>query len=269
VGARFDQIDVRRGDTVLIPNGEGSYGSRTAVIGGGAVHGAALLLRDRIFDVAAFSLGVEKEHLTLLEGTVSVTDSPERSLTLAQIARLAAVRKPESAGTEQGLDVTYTFSDRAETFSFGSAAALVEVDPLTGVVRILKYAIVSDVGRMINPQIVEGQIIGAMAQGVGGALLEELIYDEEGQIQTTTFMDYLLPTASELPEEVSLEVLEEYPSKTNPLGAKGAGEGGIVPAGAVIANAVADALQPFGVQVTSLPLSHNKVRSLVREAQAR
>ena len=124
--------------------------------------------------------------------------------------------------------------------------------------------IASDVGRMINPQIVHGQLVGAMAQGIGGALMEELVFDEYGQLLTTTFMDYLLPTASELPREVVVHTLAEYPSQLNPLGAKGAGEGGIVPAAAVIANAVADALAPFGVEITTLPLTHNRLRALLR-----
>jgi carbon-monoxide dehydrogenase large subunit len=121
---------------------------------------------------------------------------------------------------------------------------------------------------MINPSIVKGQIIGAMAQGVGGALLEELVFDDQGQILTTTFMDYLVPTASELPADVEVHILEEYPSKLNPLGVKGAGEGGIVPAAAVIGNAVADALSPLGIEITRLPLTHNRLRALIRERQA-
>jgi CO/xanthine dehydrogenase Mo-binding subunit len=124
--------------------------------------------------------------------------------------------------------------------------------------------IASDVGRRINPQIVEGQLVGAMAQGVGGALMEELVFDEHGQLLTTTFMDYLLPTASELPKEVVVHMLDDFPSALNPLGAKGAGEGGIVPAAAVISNAVEDALAPFGVQITTLPLTHNRLRAMLR-----
>ncbi len=264
LGARFDAVDVRRGDTALIPDGEGSYGSRTAVIGGAAVHGAARALRERILSVAAWKLDVTPAALTLDEGVIAVEADRARSLTLAQVAGIVAGDPALPVELREPLDESCTFSDRAETFSFGSAAATVEVDPVTGAVRILQYAIVSDVGRMINPKIVEGQIIGAMAQGVGGALLEELVFDDAGQPLSTTFMDYLLPTASEVPDDVFLKVLEEHPSKTNPLGAKGAGEGGIVPAGAVIANAIAHALAPFGVQPTSLPLSHDRVRAMLR-----
>lgn len=271
LGVCLGDIEVRRGDTSLIPDGEGSYGSRTAVIGGGAVHGAARQLRERVLQLAACVLNVPLSQLNLHESRVTVLADGQRSLSLARIAEAAASADAVTlpAGVQRELDVSYTFSERAETYAFGSAAATVEVDPATGMVRILKYAIVSDVGRMINPQVVEGQIIGAMAQGIGGALLEELVFDDSGQLLTTTFMDYLLPTASELPLEVSLEVLEEFPSRTNPLGAKGAGEGGIVPAGAVMANAVADALKPFGVRITQLPLSPERLRAALRKAEAR
>jgi aerobic carbon-monoxide dehydrogenase large subunit len=219
--------------------------------------------------VAAWRLEVAKARLSMQDGRITVEGEPDKSLTLAQVARIVAGGQPLPPGLEGGLDANHTFSQREDTYAFGAAAAVVEVDPETGAAKVLKYVQVSDVGRMINPKIVEGQIVGAIGQGVGGALLEELVFDEQGQLLTTTFMDYLVPTASELPADVQVEILEEYPSKLNPLGVKGAGEGGIVPAAAVIGNAVADALRPFGVEITSLPLSHNKLRALVRDAQAR
>lgn len=267
LGVCFDDVIIRRGDTALIPAGEGSWGSRTAVLGGSAVHHASQDLQSKILDVAAWRLEVPKSRLSMREGHISVEGQPDVSLSLAQVARTVAAGQPLPPGLEAGLDVSYSFSQREDTYAFGSAAALVAVDPATGAVSVLKYVIVSDVGRMINPMIVKGQLVGAMAQGVGGALLEELVFDDQGQILTTTFMDYLVPTASELPADVEIHVLEEHPSKLNPLGVKGAGEGGIVPAAAVIGNAVADALSPLGIEITHLPLTHDRLRALLREKQ--
>ncbi len=264
LGAAFDEVTVSRGDTSVIPTGVGAWGSRAAVMGGSAVHVASRELREKILTLAAWRLEAPREKLVFDEGRIHVDGQPELSMTLEQVARTVAAGPPLPPGLEGGLTVTHTFRQSETTYAFGSAAALVEVDAATGATTVLKYVIASDIGRPINPQIVEGQLVGAMAQGVGGALMEELVFDEHGQLLTTTFMDYLLPTASELPREVVVRLLDDCPSKLNPLGAKGAGEGGIVPAAAVISNAVADALSPFGVEITSLPLTHNKLRSLLR-----
>jgi len=144
---------------------------------------------------------------------------------------------------------------------------MVEVDVETGCVRILKYAIAYDIGRAVNPMIVDGQLVGALAQGIGGALLEELVYDEQGQLLTGTLMDYLLPTAMEMPASTVVRILEETPTPLNPLGVKGAGEGGSSGCGGAIANAVADALAPLGVSITALPLSPDRLSALLRAAQ--
>lgn len=265
LGAAYDDVTVCRGDTSVIPTGVGAWGSRAAVLGGSAVHVASQELRDKILTLASWRMEVPKEKLVLDEGRITVDGQPEVSMTLAQVARTVAAGPPLPPGFEGGLDVSHTFKQPETTFAFGSAAALIEVDIATGATTVHKYVIASDVGRRINPQIVEGQLVGAMAQGVGGALMEELVFDEHGQLLTTTFMDYLLPTASELPREVVVRTLDEYPSQLNPLGAKGAGEGGIVPAAAVISNAVADALSPFGIEITTLPLTHNRIRAMLRD----
>jgi carbon-monoxide dehydrogenase large subunit len=264
LGAAFDDVTVSRGDTSIIPTGVGAWGSRAAVLGGSAVHVASLELKEKVLTLAAWRLEAPREKLVLDEGRIHVEGQPDVSMTLEQVARTIAAGPPLPPGLEGGLEVTHTFRQPETTFAFGSAAALVEVDAETGAVDVLKYVIASDVGRRINPQIVEGQLVGAMAQGVGGALMEELVFDEHGQLLTTTFMDYLLPTASELPKEVVVHMLDDFPSQLNPLGAKGAGEGGIVPAAAVISNAVEDALGPFGVQITTLPLTHNRLRAMLR-----
>ena len=152
-------------------------------------------------------------------------------------------------------------------YPYGTHVAVVEVDAETGAVRIDRYAIAYDVGRAVNPTIVEGQLVGGLAQGLGGALLEELAYDAAGQLVAATLMDYLLPTATEMPARIDVRVLEDAPSPLNPLGLKGAGEGGCTGAGAAIANAVADALAPLGVRIDRLPLSPDVVLGAIRTAR--
>ena len=151
------------------------------------------------------------------------------------------------------------------TYPYGTHVAVVEVDADTGCVKLLRYAIAYDIGRAVNPMIVDGQLVGALAQGIGGALFEELVYDEQGQLLTSTFMDYLVPTAMEMPEATAVRILEETPTPLNPLGVKGAGEGGSSGCGAALANAVADALAPLGVPITALPLSPDRLHRLIKE----
>jgi carbon-monoxide dehydrogenase large subunit len=197
-----------------------------------------------------------------------VRGSAGRSVTLREIASAAyagARRLPK--GMEPGLEATRFYDPYFGSASSAAHVAVVEVDVETGVVAVRKYAITYDVGRAVNPLIVDGQLVGALAQGLGGALLEELAYDEQGQILTTTLMDYLLPTAMEMPDTTVVRILEETPTPLNPLGVKGAGEGGSSGCGAAIANAVADALAPLGVHVTALPLSPDRVLGLIRAAR--
>lgn len=266
LGMDFANVTINRGDTALLSKGMGAWGSRSAVMGGGAVWGAATALKEKILTLAAFHLDMPVESLEIENGAVHCKVDRSRSASFAELARLA--EDPQSGIPPQlrePLETKYTFEQPKDTFPYGTAAALVEVDALTGAVHILKYVIVTEVGKMINPDIVHGQIVGAMAQGIGGTIYEELLYDEDGQILSTTLADYLVPSASEMPDEVIVVVLEETPATSNPLGVKGAGEGGIVPAAAVLANAVEDALAPFGVEITSLPLSHDRLRAMIRK----
>lgn len=260
-GALFEDVSLSLGDTDRLGRGLGSWGSRSAVMGSGAVHGAGALFKQRMLAVAAVRLGVSNEDLSIGKSQIWVTSDPDKRLSFAAVADM--VHAPHS--NVSGIEASFTFKQLDATYPYGSAAALVEVDILTGAVNILKYVIVTDVGTMINPAIVKGQIAGAAAQGIGGAILEELVYDEQGQLLTTTFADYLMPTASEMPGQFIIETLEETKSATNPLGAKGAGEIGIVSAGAVLANAISDALKPLGVEITSLPLSHDRLRTFIRK----
>jgi CO/xanthine dehydrogenase Mo-binding subunit len=155
------------------------------------------------------------------------------------------------------------------TYPYGAHAAVVEVDPLTGLVRVLDYAIAYDVGKAVNPMLVAGQMVGGLAQGIGGAIMEDLAYADDAQPLAVTFMDYLMPTSLEMPARVSVRILEETPTPLNPLGVKGAGEGGAAAAGAAIANAVADALRPLGVEIADLPLSPSRIVALIASAAER
>jgi carbon-monoxide dehydrogenase large subunit len=166
-----------------------------------------------------------------------------------------------------GLSVEESFANTRHTYSYGAHAAHVAVDPGTGHVALVDYVAVEDVGRIVNPLLLEGQMLGAIVQGLGGALLEELVYDRDGQLLTGTLADYLLPTAGDFPR-IRAVPLEEHPSPINPLGAKGAGEGGIVPVGGVIANAVAAALAPLAAEPRSLPLSPPRVWQLIQSGSA-
>jgi carbon-monoxide dehydrogenase large subunit len=264
-----DDVTVIHGDTALVPHGVGAFASRAAVVGWSAAMRAAARVRDKALGIAARALEADVADLVLEGGRVSVRGFPSRSLTLADVARAALPGPSLPPGMDPGLEASDVFEPPEITYPYGMDAALVEVDPETGHVRILKYVVACDVGRAINPMIVEGQVIGGLVQGVGAALLEELVYDDAGQLLTTTFIDYALPTAAEAPETTVVRVSEDAPSPHNPLGAKGAGEVGIIAVPAVVANAVEDALRPFGVTIDSLPLTHDRVAALVRAARAR
>ncbi len=261
LGVGMHQVEVISGDTQLQPYGTGSWASRSTVVAGNAVRGAGRAVADRVRELASRTLEVATVDLELVEGAVRVRGVPDRSLTLAEVWSAA---QPGSAvlGHEEpaGLWARHRFSVDHMTYPYGTHVCLVEVDPGTGGVRVLGYLVAYEVGRAINPQLVEGQLAGGVAQGVGGALLEQFVYDETGQPQATTFMDYLMPTASELPD-LELIVSEEVPATTNELGVRGAGEGGLTGAGAAIAGAVGDAVgRPA---VPQLPLTPQIVLDLL------
>ncbi|MFZ3233809.1 MAG: xanthine dehydrogenase family protein molybdopterin-binding subunit [Stellaceae bacterium] len=242
----IDRIsDVRHGSTTIVREGFGSFHSRAVVMAGSAILLAAESLKRAILEAAAARLGAAAEAVTLTDGA-AVADNG-RALAWGALA---------------GLSVEESFANAKHTYSYGAHAAHVAVDERTGHVALVDYVAVEDVGRIINPLLLKGQMIGAIVQGLGGALLEHLVYDGEGQLLTGTLADYLLPTASDFPQ-IRAVPLEEYPSPINPLGAKGAGEGGIVPVGGVIANAVAAALASFDAEPRALPLSPMRVWQLI------
>ena len=265
-------ITVRHGDTALIPRGGGAYGSRGTVTGGSALWEAARLLREKLVQLAAHRLGqkweVDAAGLEVRDGRVGVPGT-EIAMTFRELAHAAMPGQPMPAGMEPGLDVSSYFVVGQTPHPYGTHVAVAEVDPDLGTVKLLKYHITYDVGRAVNPMLVEGQLVGGFAQGLGGALLEELVYSEDAQLLTGSFMEYLLPTAAEMPLAIDVTLLENAPSSLNALGLKGAGEGGTVGVGAAIANAVEDALAPLGIRITRLPLTPDALGALVRAARAR
>ena len=265
LGVPAEGITVVHGDSAQVPFGVGGFASRGASVALPAALEAARKVRAKVVRVAAALMEADAEDLVVDGGAVHVRGLPDRRLTFRELARAAV---PGPPGMEPGLYAAHFFEAPKMTYPYGTHIAVVEVDVETGVVALRKYVITYDVGRAVNPMIVHGQLVGALGQGIGGALLEELVYDEQGQLLTTTLMDYLLPTAMEMPESTVARILEETPTPLNPLGVKGVGEGGSSGCGAAIANAVADALAPLGVTINALPLTPDRLTALIRGARA-
>jgi carbon-monoxide dehydrogenase large subunit len=256
-------VRVTAGDTAAQPFGAGSWASRSTVVGGSAVHQAALAVRERAVELAARMLEAAEDDLDLADGVIAVRGDPAARVTLAEVARAAApASRYLAAGEPAGLSARRRFEVSRMTYPYGAHVAVVEVDAGTGRVRVLRYLVAYEVGRAINPMLVEGQLRGGVAQGIGGALLEEFGYDEAGQPQAVTFIEYRLPTAAEIPP-VDVLLSQDAPSPGNPLGVMGAGEGGINAVGAAVANAVRDALGLAG-GVGRLPLTPARVRALAQ-----
>jgi carbon-monoxide dehydrogenase large subunit len=264
----MERVTVVPGDTAGIPYGVGTFASRVAVLAGTSAAQATAEVREKALAVAAGRLEAAVEDLVLEEGRIGVRGAPGRGLTLAEVATIASTPRPGyamPAGMDPGLEATAYVPVSQSTYSSGAHAAVVEVDPETGLITILRYVAVDDCGTVINPMIVEGQVHGGIAHGIGNAFLEEVVYDGAGQLVTGTLMEYALPRAADVP---SLEVHHVVtPSPLNPLGVKGAGEGGTLPAPAAIANAVADALRPLGVEVTEMPLTRERLWRRVRASR--
>ena len=265
LGVSIEDVRVVLGDTDVTPFGLGAFASRQAVIGGGAALRAGRALRDKVARIAAHVLEAAVEDLDVAGGRVSVRGAPDRAVTVVEVARIAHLethRLPPDL--EPGLDATRFYDPIRGTFAAGAQAAIVQVEPETGVITIRRWVCVEDTGRIINPLIVEGQVHGAIAQGIGGALTEHLIYDDAGQLLTGTFMEYAMPTASVIPR-LQTEHVEEPAG--NLAGVRGVGEGGTLGPAAVLANAVADALAPLGVEPDTLPLSPARVWAACASAE--
>jgi aerobic carbon-monoxide dehydrogenase large subunit len=256
----FEDVRVVHGDTAKVPYGNGSNASRSTVMAGSAAVGASRKVKEKLLRLASSAMEIDTGDLFLRDAKVVARGAPERSLSFAELAALALPGPALKSGLSPGISEEDFFATDKRPFPYGVHIAVVEVDKETGLLKILDYLVSEDVGRKINPMIIEGQMAGGLAQGIGGALLEEFVYNEDGQPLATSFMDYLLPTAMEVPN-AQLISTEEFPTPHNPLGAKGAGEGGITAAGAALANAVSNAL---GVKVTRLPLRPDYLLELIK-----
>jgi aerobic carbon-monoxide dehydrogenase large subunit len=290
LGVEPKDVLVTTGDTQAFNWGMGTYASRAATVAGSAMYLAAKKVREKAKQVAADLFEASPDDIELADGKVFVRDAPHRALTLGQVAisanplryaygenarklmsmKLAGPRPgpalpPERGGP--GLEASEFYSPPHASFASGIHGAIIEVDPKTGMVTFVKYVAVHDCGRVINPVVVEGQVHGGVAQGIGGAFFERLVYNEEGQLINASFMDYLLPTAAEVPPIAVDHV--ETPSPLNPLGVKGAGEAGVIPVPALFASAIDDALSSFGVRIREMPLHPNRLYELLQQSKGR
>jgi carbon-monoxide dehydrogenase large subunit len=265
LGVDLEAVQIVEGDTERCPHGSGSFASRSMVVSGGALVLAARRVRDKIAAIAAHMLEAAREDLTIEGGTIAVRGAPGRALTIAQVADLAY--RPAGgtlpAGVDPALEATQFYDPPPATFSNGAHVAEVEVDPDTGQVELARHVVVEDCGRIVNPMIVDGQTHGAVAQGIGNALYEDFIYDGGGQPLTTTFMDYIIPGTMEVPPVEVVHV--ETPPAVSVTGFKGMAEGGTIGSTAAVANAVADALAPLGVEIRELPLTPDRLYRLLKE----
>ena len=285
LGVPFEDVTVTTGDTRRMPYSVGTFASRAAVMSGNAVGLAARNVRKKALRIAADALEANPDDLEIVDGQVRVRGNPSVGMPLSTVAVLSnplryAFDKASQAATqfvvgdpdkppvdeddEPGLEGRDFYSPAQSTYANGMHAAVVETDPETAEIRILRYCVVHDCGNVINPMIVEGQVHGGVAQGVGGALYERMAYDEEGQLLNASFMDFLMPYATEVPDTIEIDHLET-PSPLNPLGIKGAGEAGVIPGMAVFASAVEDA---EGFRISSMPISPSELFELRRRFAA-
>lgn len=264
IGADPDQVQVVWGDTDAVPQGMGTYGSRGIAVGGGAAAVAADRVADKAREIASELLEVDPEDIELGTAGYAVRGSPGRSVSLTEVATAAHVPDEMPDDFEPGLEATCFFDPPGFVHPFGAHAAVVKVDAETGSVELLRYVAVDDCGRRINPILVEGQIHGGIAQGIGQALYEAVEFDAQGQPQTASLLDYALPGSTEIPDISSSAT--ETPSPMNRLGAKGAGEAGTIGATPAVLNAAIDALEPLGVDFLNMPISPQRVRAAIATA---
>ena len=266
LGVDVSSVQVTTGDTRDFNWGTGTFASRGAVVAGSACHAAAAKVRAKILALAAPLLGVSEGDLVLQDGRVAVRGAPERGVGLGELARKAnPLRGAVTPGTEPGLEATAYFGPDRGNAASGVHAMRVEVDAETAEVKITRYVVVHDCGTVINPMVVEAQVQGGVAHGIGNAFYEQLIFDDNGQLMNASFMDYLLPTALDVPTVELAHI--ETPSPLNPLGTKGVGEAGAIPTGAAFAQAVEDALFGSGVEITEIPLSPSRLYHLIVQAR--
>ncbi|GCE20798.1 hypothetical protein KDK_45980 [Dictyobacter kobayashii] len=288
LGIEPQAVLVTAGDSQAFNWGVGTFASRAATVAGSAVHLAAVKVREKVQALAAELFEASAEDIELAAGKVFVRGAPQRSLTLGQMAikanplrytygdnartlaamNLAAARPGPALPPERdapGLEADGFYSPPHGSFASGVHGAIIEVDLPTGMVSFVKYVAVHDCGRLINPMVVEGQVHGGVAQGIGGAFFERLVYDDTAQLLSSTFMDYLIPTAAEIPD-ITVEHIET-PSPLNPLGMKGVGEAGVIPVAALFASALDDALSPWHIRIREMPLHPCRLHEILQQAR--
>jgi carbon-monoxide dehydrogenase large subunit len=266
LGIDPDDVTVVHGDTLAVPYGIGTFGSRATAVGGTAAFLATQKLKTKMMTLAAHLLGGKPADISFGRGRIAAKGG-KKAISFGELVMAAYTARNIPAGFEPGLEATHFFEPSNFTFPFGAHIASVEVDPETGEVKIDKYVAVDDCGNVINPMLVDGQIHGGIAQGMGQAMWEELIYNDEGQIVTGTLMDYALPKAHLLPDFTLDRTVT--PSPVNPMGVKGVGEAGTIASTPCMVNAVCDALSPLGVKHIDMPLKPERVWSAMQQAQAR
>ena len=268
LGCRMEDVVMTMADTAAISQGIGAFASRQAVNAGSSAHVAGLEVRKKVITLAARALGVPESDIDIEDGRAVAQSGNKPSIGLGELARLAqgmpGVSFPDGQGA--GLEHTAYFAAPQASYCNGTHVVEVEVDPMTGGVTLGNYTIAHDSGTIINPLIVDGQVQGGTAHGIGNALFERMHYDANANPLTTTFQDYLLPSAPEVPGCKIIHI--ETPNPLNPIGVKGAGEGGTIPAPAAIVSAIEDALSPFGVRFTEMPLTPERIVAALREAGA-
>ncbi|HUC63615.1 MAG TPA: xanthine dehydrogenase family protein molybdopterin-binding subunit [Alphaproteobacteria bacterium] len=269
LGVELDQVTVESADTANFPLGVATVGSRVAVTAGSSAHLAAMEVRAKALKLAAATLEVAEQDLVIEKGVVHPVGVPDMKVTLAELAAklISVLAVPVPKGFAPGLEATSYYSAVQPAYASGSQAVEVEIDVETGAVELLRYSVAHDCGTLINPGLVDGQILGGVVHGIGNALFERMIYDESGQPLTTNYGEYLLPTATEVPRIALAH--HETPSPLNPLGIKGAGEGGTIPAAAAIVSAVENALEPLGLRLTDHPLSPQRLLELIDAARTK
>jgi aerobic carbon-monoxide dehydrogenase large subunit len=266
LGARFDDIRVVQGDSDAVPMSTGTYASRSAVLGGGAAKHASLILREKIKKVASHLLEAAADDIDVAGGRATVTGT-DRAVTFRQIAKAVySDMRTLPVEARQELEASYTYDPINGTTACATHLAAVEVDPTTCFVKIHKYVVAEDCGRIINPMIVDGQVHGGVAQGIGAALYEEVIYDEDGQLVSASLADYVIPTAVEIPH---MDVVHIESCSAVAGGFRGMGEGGTIGAPAAIANAISDALSPLDIQVSILPITPERIFGLLEQARTK
>jgi carbon-monoxide dehydrogenase large subunit len=264
LGLDYDKVRVSHGMTTESPMGIGTFGSRSAAVDGSAAYEAALKVKAKAAQIAAHILEASADDIEFGGGAAHVAGSPDKSVTWEEIVTRAYQPHQLPEGMEGGLEAQSVFSPANATWPFGAHAALVEVDPETGDTRLLRYVTMDDCGNVINPMIVNGQLHGGLVQGIAQAMMEDAIYDSEGNLLTGSLVDYPLPTATDVPLfELHRTVT---PSNVNPLGVKGVGEAGTIGSAQTIVNAAVDALYDLGVRHIDMPLRSRRVWQAIQEA---